>query len=251
LRQTAVPLAFFIHLIGPNGELLGKRDSYPGVGRTSTTYWQPGTVFRDIYRVPVALDAARTAAPAGVHVEAGLYDLSSGDRLPAVDQSSGAPLNPPFLAEAKLPPSMPASPPAEGQELATIGDSLRLDRLEVQAAADPGEKAVPVTLGWTVLRPLTCDCKLFVHLVRQPGDQPLAQVDEPVLAGRYPGRLWEPGEWLDDEHSLALPADLAPGRYQLLLGLYDAANGQRLPVRRPGDLQPSDTFVLGTLEITR
>ena len=160
-------------------------------------------------------------------------------------------LNPPLLAEGKLPPSTLAAADAEGQSIATIGDILRLDRVDIAATVGPRVEQVPIKLGWTVLGPLPCDCKLFIHLVRGLGEQPLAQVDEPVLAGRYPGRLWAAGEWLDDEHSLALPPDLAPGRYHLLLGLYDSSTGRRLPVHHPGDPQPSDLLDLGELVVDR
>ncbi|MGB3717605.1 MAG: hypothetical protein WA996_24525, partial [Candidatus Promineifilaceae bacterium] len=39
---------------------------------------------------------------------------------------------------------------------------------------------------------------------------------------------WIEGEYIIDEHVLAIPADLPPGDYLLLIGLYDAENLQRL-----------------------
>ena len=221
------------------------------MGRTATTHWQLGTVFKDAYRVPVALGAARAIAPAVVRVEAGLYDPVSGERLPALDQASAASIVPPFLAEAKLPPAPNEAAAVDRQELATIGDSLRLDHVDVPATVTAGVEKVRIQLGWTVLRPLPGDPKLFIHLVREPGAPPLAQVDEPVLSGRYPGHLWAAGEWLDDEHWLVLPANLAPGRYRTLMGLYDPATGQRFPVRSTGSTQPSDSIDLGQLAVDR
>jgi hypothetical protein len=39
---------------------------------------------------------------------------------------------------------------------------------------------------------------------------------------------WIADEYIADPHELVLPADLPPGNYQLLVGLYDAASGARL-----------------------
>jgi hypothetical protein len=44
-----------------------------------------------------------------------------------------------------------------------------------------------------------------------------------------PASAWIEGEWIIDEHVLSLPAELPPGSYTLVAGLYDAATGQRVP----------------------
>ncbi|MGB1286087.1 MAG: hypothetical protein ACPG7F_06105, partial [Aggregatilineales bacterium] len=42
---------------------------------------------------------------------------------------------------------------------------------------------------------------------------------------------WQPGEAVIDNHALPLPPDIAPGTYQLILGLYDLNDpSQRLLV---------------------
>jgi hypothetical protein len=38
--------------------------------------------------------------------------------------------------------------------------------------------------------------------------------------------------------TLTLPADLAPGRYDLLVGMYELASGQRLPITQPDQREP-------------
>jgi hypothetical protein len=39
----------------------------------------------------------------------------------------------------------------------------------------------------------------------------------------------QPGQTVQQGYGLLLPADLAPGSYPLIVGLYRAASGQRLP----------------------
>ena len=66
--------------------IIGQRDMYPGQGNYPTTLWAPGEIIADTYVVPVA---RTTLTPAVAQFEVGLYELSSGARLPVtalVDQ---------------------------------------------------------------------------------------------------------------------------------------------------------------------
>ena len=97
---------------------------------------------------------------------------------------------------------------------------------------EPGTSNVYQYLGIenrSVDGPLASDYTVFVHLVGAGGDDAaLAQGDGPPLDGRWPTSLWPPGLTLDDNHTVPLPENLAAGTYQLLVGLYDPATGERL-----------------------
>jgi len=78
-----VPTSYtvFTHLLGPDGERYGQHDSIPRGGSCPTTSWHPGDTVVDEYRLQVALDA-----PPGDYVVAvGVYELSTGHRLLALD----------------------------------------------------------------------------------------------------------------------------------------------------------------------
>ncbi len=110
---------------------------------------------------------------------------------------------------------------------------------------------LPVSLEWTVLKPLPYDAKLFIHLAPVGQDQPVAQVDEPVMGGRYPRRLWAAGEVLPDDHQLQIPETLAPGTYRLRAGLYrDEPGWPRLPIQTPAGPVPDNAYELGTVEVS-
>jgi hypothetical protein len=49
---------------------------------------------------------------------------------------------------------------------------------------------------------------------------------------------------LDDAHTIPLPAGLAPGTYQLWVGLYDPETGHRLPLAGG-----ADAFQLAQIEL--
>jgi hypothetical protein len=56
-----------------------------------------------------------------------------------------------------------------------------------------------------------------------------------------PTPRWQAGWQILDEYQLALPADLAPGSYQLAVGLYQPT-GEQLPAT-PGGLPLGDVEI--------
>jgi len=100
-----------------------------------------------------------------------------------------------------------------------------------------------VTLHWLAIQSENPALQRFVHLVPAEGAPvPIAQADGP-LGGAYPITRWVQGEWVSEQVTLTIPPD-APGKLQLLVGLYEPQSGQRLPVV-PGD--GHDAFKLGQL----
>lgn len=78
----------FVHLLGPDGEIYGQRDSFPLDGRLPTTFWVPQEIVSDSYNIHIADDA-----PEGPYSLAiGMYDVHSGMRLP-VTGVDGTPLS--------------------------------------------------------------------------------------------------------------------------------------------------------------
>lgn len=83
LRQTARDYKVFVHLLGPpksDGNPLWDQDDTPPLrGFASTTAWEPGTIFRDPYRL---LDDAGESIPPGTYtIVVGYYDPATGERL--------------------------------------------------------------------------------------------------------------------------------------------------------------------------
>ncbi len=71
----------FVHLVGPDGQIYAQADRPPQDGRHPTTHWRPGEVVVDPYILEIPADA-----PEGTYrIVAGLYDWSTGDRLPVRD----------------------------------------------------------------------------------------------------------------------------------------------------------------------
>ena len=88
--------------------------------------------------------------------------------------------------------------------------------------------------------------KVFVHLLDSSGRLVAQHDGEPVAWHSLTDR-WHAGERYTDRHGVPLPADLPPGAYTLLVGLY-RHSGERLAVTREGQ-QIGDAFALGTVHI--
>jgi len=71
----------FVHLIDEGGTLVAQADHPPLEGAYRTSFWAPGDVIRDPYRL--AVDDA--VPPCACTLLVGMYDPRTGDRLPAYD----------------------------------------------------------------------------------------------------------------------------------------------------------------------
>jgi hypothetical protein len=117
-----------------------------------------------------------------------------------------------------------------GEEIALRGYTVTPE------SPDEGE-TLTVTLYWEPLDRIATSYTVFNHL-RAVGvpDAVLAQQDSLPQARQAPTTCWLPGEIVPDSHRLALPAQIPPGDYELITGLYRYENGERLPAHWLGAL---------------
>ncbi|WP_437808410.1 glycosyltransferase family 39 protein [Sorangium sp. So ce1078] len=117
-------------------------------------------------------------------------------------------------------------------------DAMFEDQLEVlgwELTDDDGQKVASVVPQKTyrlrtyfrVHRPITGNWKMFVHI---DGFQRRYNGDHPVLEGRYPLSLWQPGDIIVDDHELRLEPNFTPGDYALYFGFF--AGDTRFQVTR-------------------
>ncbi len=243
LSETPVDYTVFVHLVGEEGEpVVGRRDTYPGLGAFPTSLWRAGDAFCDRYRVPVDPEAP---APRVYQVQVGLH--GGGARLFASD-GAGSRVNTVSLAPLKVAPrtwpQVQVAQPLERE----FGGQIGLLGYEIESASlSPGD-SLRYRLLWQTLAPPPRDYVVFVHL-RDPAGETVVQGDGQPAGGTYPTSFWAPGETVLDERTLQLPADLPPGDYHLVVGLYwlehgEAAGRLWLPdgsseVRLPQEIQVS------------
>lgn len=140
---------------------------------------------------------------------------------------------------------------------AVFGGNLRLLGFTLKATTPAGPGVyraggnLPVSLFWDMDVPPPADYSMFLHLCQDCESPPAAGDDGPPLEGYLPTSTWLPGSPARDDRAIALPADLPPGRYTLLLGVYrpdDPSPNARLTVVGAGAVGDG-RLVLGEIEI--
>ena len=128
----------------------------------------------------------------------------------------------------------PAEPLTAVPQDALFEPGIRLSEAAFSARARAGGE-VAVRLTWQAVERPSTSYKIFVHLYA-PDGRLVAQHDGFPVNEMRPTDSWHPGETITDNHGLLLPPD-APPHLQAVVGIYDPATGERLPLAGGGDVQ--------------
>ena len=214
-------------LLDSEQQAWGGYDRWP-LETANTTLWHPGEIVVDTFNLPVAAEA-----PAGVYtIDIGLYAQADPQARPLALVQAGQPLdqNSVRLGPVKVggpPPEASLQRPRPQHALSvSLGEPPTIALLGYDLATSAG--GIDLILYWESLTQTPTDWNTFVHL-RNAAAETVAQKDGPTGGGRYPTSLWDAGEVIEEEISLPL-AEVERGNYQLVIGLYDLATGQRLTV---------------------
>jgi mannosyltransferase len=105
----------------------------------------------------------------------------------------------------------------------------------------PGE-TLALTLVWRADQAPTADrWKVFTHIL-DAGSKVVAQRDAEPADNLRPTTTWQPGERIDDNYGIVVPADLPAGSYTLEIGMY--AGEKRATFQGQGD-----HLVLGQIQV--
>ena len=130
------------------------------------------------------------------------------------------------------------------QVRARFGDVAALEGYALERCGQGAPKELVVRLYWRALQTgAKRSYTVFVHLLDEAGNI-ASQHDGPPAMGELPTTIWVAGEIIADEHRLSLPQGLRPGRYRIVVGLYDPATMARL--RLEGG---QDALALAELEL--
>jgi 4-amino-4-deoxy-L-arabinose transferase-like glycosyltransferase len=201
------------------------------LSRFDSALWQAGQVIHEKYVLPVPAALA-----------AGIYHLQV-----EVVEGDGRSRNAPAIQLGQLtvvsPDRLFTLPDDVGQPVVLrFGDWISLRGYELETVTAVPGTPVHLTLYWQVDRQPDEILSTFVHLVG-PDGQIVVQGDQ--WPGGLPGNTWAEGQVIIDEYAIALPEDAPAGTYQIVLGLYPAASGVRLPIAaEDGAALPGDQFVL-------
>jgi hypothetical protein len=233
-KEGAAGDAAVVELLDRFGRVVMKSTSRP---------WRPGeTAEVDVHRMPLP-----GTLPAGAYSLRVRLLTSDGAERPIVTGQGQA------VEVAQLPglpvvihpqPPVLTSPPVP---LAHFANAITLVATELpEISLHPGEW-LRFALFWRAERPLERDVTVFTQLIG-PDGHVWGQHDNPPRGGWYPVTLWRPGEVVQDDYALRLDPAAPPGRYQLVIGLYDSHTLQRLNVERPEGVK-ADHVVVNIYEV--
>ncbi|MCL4369609.1 MAG: 6-pyruvoyl-tetrahydropterin synthase-related protein [Chloroflexi bacterium] len=192
-------------------------DGYP------TSRWHAGEVLRGQYHLPVSPRAP--AGPLDLYVwmdqpqvtEPVLFRLDQ-IRVPEVQRTYSA--TPSFERSTDL-----------GSVMRLLGYGLDVQpggqvAPDGSASVPPGTR-LDLKLYWKALGETDTSYKVFAQVLDGQG-RVVAQHDSFPAGGARLTTSLVSGEVIEDLHTIALPANLAPGRYTLIIGLYEPISGGRL-----------------------
>ncbi len=142
--------------------------------------------------------------------------------------------------------STPQLSPQDGLD-ARVGDSVRVLGYDLTR----GGERFDLKVYWRADRAMNGDYTVFVHLIgpENPasGSPVWAQDDAQPGHGSYPTSRWRAGETIVDQYALRLPAGAPPATYQIEIGMYLLATGERLPVWVDGRRAAEDRLLISAI----
>ncbi len=244
--QATQPIAknysAFAHLLDDKGNSIGQANTYPDGGKWPTSMLEPGGVLKDTYYVYVPSEAE---APMVTRLAIGIFEFEDPARAAkAAVNTAGEAIEPIVAGVPLLPHQWPELNPTYPLE-ATFGGQIKL----VGYDSSPNLKIKPgavvsLTLYWETLAPPGQTLNLFIHLIDPPTQTQVAGFDGP---SRYPTAFWQSGNTIIDSRTLAFPADLPPGNYDLHIGWYNLDDFARLSLA--GENILNDTLPLITVSV--
>jgi hypothetical protein len=231
----------YLRLINGAHDVWGGQDGGPLAGAMPTSLWDEGMVIADRRRFQVLPGTP----PGSYQIEAGMYDAETMDHLdPLVPQ--GALLLGPVEVVRGMAGGLVS--PQHGQE-ANLNNQVRLVGYDLGGQPRPGG-TLEITLFWEALSPMKDDYTVFLHLVGADG-KIWGQQDSQPVTGFYPTDFWSPGEHVRDQYKLTIAEDAPPGEYTLLVGMYRAETGDRLPVVGRDGKVKGDHVALEPIQVHR
>lgn len=129
-----------------------------------------------------------------------------------------------------------------------FGAALLLAQIKGPTATVAPGGVLTLEAAWRPIAPPAADYVVFTQLLDDAGNL-VAQRDMAPMGGTERTSSWQPGQAVTDRIGLRVPMSAAPGAYSLILGLYDPATGERLPVWEDGAVA-ADHVVVGKVHVS-
>jgi hypothetical protein len=214
--QPAADYTAFVQLLGKDGSPVAAWEAAPGASYP-TSEWAPGTLVRTqaFFRPDAEIPDGR------YDLIAGLYRPTDGVRLTTASGEDALSLG--SIAIRGRPRE--ATPPQPSNPTDVLFDSTaRLIGYDVARDA----QSPRVTLYWEALGATDRPYTVFIHVLDSE-DKVLGYGDSEPGKGAFPTTGWRKGEYLTDEHTIAITSSgTDEGPFRIAVGLYDPVSGRRM-----------------------
>jgi 4-amino-4-deoxy-L-arabinose transferase-like glycosyltransferase len=208
---------FTVRLVNSAGTVWGTTEIDPPCAGWNDA-WRKDLIFPDEISLPID----RGTPP-------GAYDVEM--RVPEHRQIAPAADSPVRLGPVEVPrqPSLTSGALDMARVVnAKLSQQAVLLGCNLNGEVQPG-RTLKLTVFWQALRPIDRNYTVFIHVVDGLGTL-VGQADSEPVSGFYPTTRWTPGEIVRDQYEVVLPPDLNETQAHLLIGMYLASTGDRLPV---------------------
>jgi len=214
--------SLFVHLVTPDGVIIGQRDVYPGKGLLATSDLAAGQGWFN----PIAVWVPATAyAPMKLDVEIGWYDLETGERMRLEDGSETLNVGRVEL----LPRSDVENLGVPNPIRVNFDNQIELVGYEMTDLSPATGDIVELTLYWRGMKPIEQDYKIFANILDPQTLTKYATSDGMPVNWNAPTSTWTPGEIIKDVHMMKVDPNTPPGIYETEIGWYLQAEDGSFP----------------------
>lgn len=236
LEEASVEHNFItaVDVLGRGLESAGRVNRYPGMGVWPPSRWEPGEIYVDHYYIPIDEE---TETPVQAQIRLGVLDENPKDEHDTAEMIAVSPTGEEIplvtVGAARLVVARPLIESPQVFTSAGFEDGIWLDGYDMPEEVGPGEE-LAVTLYWSTDVAPSADYTVFFQLLNADFQQ-IGGADSPPLNGDYPTSWWLANEQIVETRTVLVPEDAPPGRYTVVVGMYDPVTGVRVPLTAGGD----------------
>jgi hypothetical protein len=239
LEPLPVDYEVFAQLWTDSAQAISTSHVYPFSGMYRSRLWRSDEIIATHHYLEVPQDAA----PGRYTLIGGMFRYLLNQNVALDGDNADTQLHIAWLRTFRLPRLLDSveasliSPIVFGDQIQIAGLEISQNGLPLNSEPILRGSGLDIQIIWEALAAMPTDYSVFVHLIRDTSAPPTAQLDA-VIGGNYPTGIWLSSERLTAAYNFPIPADLEPGTYQLVIGVYDWASGMRLTTSSDETIMP-------------
>jgi hypothetical protein len=235
VEQSEQDNSIFLTFTDPDGNVIGKIDTYPGGGSLLSSTWQPGAIYADEYQIELAERSTdRLLGTSGntflLRLHVGWWNYPTATIIQAQNQGEQV-LDAVMLDTG----GFGAKGTLDGIRFFPVENTVFGDSIRLYGYKPHGDH---ISLFWQSEKGVFEDYTVFVQIL-DANNNVIGQSDLPP---DLPTRYWQPGDRFDTHHTINYPQTPSSGEYQVIVGWYRAGDFARLSIEHPNDAYPLMTW---------